>query len=96
VRELKGLKCLYAHAYYTEEEFWGIYDEAWYTALREKWHATSLPSVFDKVRVDLTPKVRRDEGWVSWAGRRVWDVWPLGGVYGVLSSLKGGEFLLGK
>jgi delta24-sterol reductase len=25
--ELGGMKCLYAHAYYTEQEFWDIYDE---------------------------------------------------------------------
>ncbi|KAF2815062.1 24-dehydrocholesterol reductase-like protein precursor [Mytilinidion resinicola] len=96
VRELNGLKCLYAHAYYTESEFWDIYDEKSYTALREKYHATSLPSIFDKVKVDSAPPDPKAESWSAWANRKVWDVWPLGGVYGVLSSIKGGEFLLGK
>ncbi|KAF2501432.1 FAD binding domain protein [Lophium mytilinum] len=96
VRDLNGLKCLYAHAYYTESEFWEIYDEKSYTALREKYHATSLPSIFDKVKVDLAPPDPRDEMWFAWASRKFWDVWPLGGIYGVLSSLKGREFLLGK
>lgn len=55
VGELGGLKCLYAHAYYTEEEFWTIYDRQGYDALRLKYHATTLPTVYDKVKVDLTP-----------------------------------------
>jgi len=96
VREFKGLKCLYAHAFYTETEFWDIYDEKWYTTLREKYHATSLPSVFDKVKVDLMPPDPKDETWSAWANRKVWDMWPWGGIYGVLSSLKRGEFLLAK
>jgi Delta24-sterol reductase len=54
---LGGLKCLYAHSYYTDGEFGGVHDEREYDTLREKHHATYLPSVRDKVKVDLT-----DEG----------------------------------
>jgi len=50
VRELGGLKWLYAHTYYTEEEFWKIYDRKGYELLREKFHAGTLPSLFDKVK----------------------------------------------
>ncbi|KAL1954901.1 hypothetical protein VTO42DRAFT_490 [Malbranchea cinnamomea] len=83
---LDGKKWLYAHAYYTENEFWAIYDRDWYDSLREKYHATSLPNVYEKVRVDLE------------AGRRSrespWRIWPIAGVYGVISALLGGGYLL--
>lgn len=42
VMELKGRKVLYAHAYYTQEEFWKIYDLAGYNSLRERYFATSI------------------------------------------------------
>jgi delta24-sterol reductase len=105
VTELGGMKCLYAHAYYTEQEFWDIYDEKKYMDLRKKYHAESLPSVYDKVKVDLQgvaggPSERRVEGWSEWAYRRFWDTWPLGGLYGVASATKGllvqSDFLLKK
>lgn len=51
VSELGGKKWMYAHTYYTESEFWSIYDKAWYEKLRLKYHATTLPSMFEKVRV---------------------------------------------
>jgi hypothetical protein len=49
--ELGGKKWLYAHTYYTEEEFWQIYDKQWYERLRKKYSATTLPSIYEKVRV---------------------------------------------
>jgi hypothetical protein len=36
--------------YYTEEEFWNIYGRPKYDALRTKYHAETLPSVYQKVR----------------------------------------------
>lgn len=45
VGELGGQKWLYAHAYYTEEEFNEIYNRKEYNALRVKNHATHLPSI---------------------------------------------------
>ncbi|ORY04679.1 24-dehydrocholesterol reductase-like protein precursor [Clohesyomyces aquaticus] len=104
VEEVGGLKCLYAHAYYTEAEFWNIYDEEGYNRLRRKYHAESLPSVYDKVRVDLKgmagehQSIETPEGWGEWACRNFWDTWPLGGLYGVASATKGmlieSDFLL--
>jgi Delta24-sterol reductase len=105
VEELGGLKCLYAHAYYTEDEFWRIYDEAHYKELRRKYHADSLPSIYDKVKVDLKgvaggPTTQKPESWGQWASRQFWDIWPLGGLYGVASATKGllvqSDFLLKK
>ncbi|TAQ84834.1 hypothetical protein B7494_g6828 [Chlorociboria aeruginascens] len=44
VDELGGRKWLYAHAYYTQDEFWSIYDRTAYDALRAKY---SYPGVVD-------------------------------------------------
>lgn len=105
VAEVGGLKCLYAHAYYTEDEFWDIYDEQEYKKLRSKYHAGSLPSVYDKVKVDLQgvaggERVERRETWGEWASRNFWDIWPFGGLYGIASATKGmlvpSDFLLKK
>ncbi|PVI00765.1 FAD-binding domain-containing protein [Periconia macrospinosa] len=103
ITDLNGLKCLYAHAYYTEEEFWGIYDKEKYDGLREKYHAVGLPSVYEKVKVDLKgvagPRENRQrESWGEWVVRTFWQTWPLGGLYGVASATKGllveSDFLL--
>jgi delta24-sterol reductase len=52
VREVGGLKWLYAHNYYTEDEFWQVYDREMYEELRKKFRAEGLPSLWDKVRRD--------------------------------------------
>ncbi|EDU49942.1 cell elongation protein diminuto [Pyrenophora tritici-repentis Pt-1C-BFP] len=105
VTELGGMKCLYAHAYYTEQEFWDTYDEKKYMELRRKYHAESLPSVYDKVKVDLQGvaggiRVDKRESWQEWAHRQFWSTWPIGGLYGVASATKGlffkSDFLLKK
>lgn len=49
--ELGGKKWMYAHTYYTQQEFWRIYDKNWYDKLRQKYKATTLPDIFEKVRV---------------------------------------------
>ncbi|KAF1842269.1 FAD-binding domain-containing protein [Cucurbitaria berberidis CBS 394.84] len=106
VTELGGMKCLYAHAYYTEQEFWEIYNEKKYKELRNRYHAQSLPSVYDKVKVDLQgvaggkAMAKKRETWSEWAYERFWRTWPLGGLYGVASATKGllieSDFLLKK
>lgn len=50
VHEVGGWKWLYAQVFYTEDEFWKIYDKTKYEALREKYSATYMPTVFDKVK----------------------------------------------
>lgn len=62
VAELGGKKWLYAHTYYTENEFWHIYNRAWYDKLRTKYHAETLPSIFDKVRVHKRYQVKARQG----------------------------------
>ena len=106
VTELGGMKCLYAHAYYTEPEFWDLYDEKRYSEVRRKYHAESLPSVYDKVKVDLqgvaggVTSAKGPQTWSQWAYNQFWETWPLGGLYGVASATKGmlvrSDFLLKK
>ena len=92
-KELFGMKCLYARAYYTEQEFWDVYDEKSYNDLRTKYNATTLPTVYDKVKVDLSDVDKEPTGvWRFWPLNRIptfWEVWPIAGVYGVLLTTFG-------
>lgn len=95
VRELRGMKWLYAQTYYTEDEFWSIYDRKWYDALRTKYRACGLPSVYDKVRVEYEADEKAvNESWPLWLKARFWDVWPLSGIYGVYKTMVSKEYLL--
>ena len=85
VRELRGRKWLYANTYYTEEEFWNIYDKDWYEALREKYGAIGLPSVFEKVMTNGTA----DSSWFCW----LLEKWPLGVLYGLVKAIESGAYL---
>ncbi|PWI66920.1 hypothetical protein PCL_04426 [Purpureocillium lilacinum] len=97
VQELGGKKWLYAHAYYTEEEFWAHYDRASYDALRERYGAGYLPSVYDKVRVDVdAEEAARNRTWKTRAKARAKGVWPLRGLYGFAAAAVGAEYLLQK
>lgn len=103
VRELGGVKWLYAQPYYTEDEFDEIYDREWYDALREKYHATYLPTVYDKVKVDLAVAKAHMEGevpagasWYTWLRIRLWNVWPVSGLYGVWKTVSERDYLLAK
>lgn len=51
--ELLGAKLLYARTYYTEDEFWTIYDKDVYHEMRKKYRAETLPTVFDKLKADM-------------------------------------------
>lgn len=90
LRELKGMKWLYAHTYYTEDEFWQVYDKTWYDELRKKYGATSLPSVYEKVKVDVRKEKEADE---KRAGRSWLAVRPLGGLWGIWKAIQSGEYL---
>jgi delta24-sterol reductase len=88
---------LYAHAYYTEKEFNEIYNREEYDALRKKYFATYLPSVYDKVKVDIEKEKRAIRGsWIFWMIAVFWSIWPLTGLYGVYKVLLGGDYLLPK
>jgi FAD/FMN-containing dehydrogenase len=62
LQRLGGKKWFYAYAYYTEKEFWKLYDKKWYDALRAKYHAGSLPTIYDKVRAKEPVKVSGKRG----------------------------------
>lgn len=83
-KDLGGLKCLYAHAYYTEGEFWSIYNKPTYDELRAKYNAQLIPSVFDKVTInDIQPEDTEPNAlWEYIKG-----VWPMRGVYGAFHVL---------
>jgi delta24-sterol reductase len=51
VLEVGGKKWSYAHSYFTETEFWSTYDKKLYDNIREKYGATLLPTIYDKVTV---------------------------------------------
>lgn len=87
--ELGGRKVLYSHTYYTEGEFWRLYDRAWYEGLRRRYEATSLPSLYDKVHVDVD-KARKARG-TSWV-RRLAALWPLPGLAGIWSAIRSGDY----
>lgn len=57
-----GKKWMYAHTYYTENEFWKIYDKKWYDALRKKYKATTLPTMYDKIVVKKRYEVNARRG----------------------------------
>ncbi|KAL2869566.1 uncharacterized protein BJX67DRAFT_347593 [Aspergillus lucknowensis] len=89
LRELGGMKWFYAHTYYGEEEFWGMYDREWYDGLRRKYNATTLPSVYDKVKIDVEADRReRQESW----SRRMRSIWPLGGLWGIKKAIDSKEY----
>ena len=60
--ELGGKKWLYAQNYYTEAEFWKIYDKKWYDSLRKKYKATTLPDIFTRTRVKEYFKISKKRG----------------------------------
>ena len=91
--ELQGSKCLYARTYYTEDEFWKVYDRDRYLSLREKYHALSLPTIYDKVKAE-NPKPgnaqkKLSERLRSW----VWSIWPLNGLWGVIQLIRRSDFM---
>ncbi|CAG8972100.1 hypothetical protein HYALB_00011232 [Hymenoscyphus albidus] len=97
VRELGGQKWLYAQTYYAEKEFYEIYNRREYDALRKKYHAEYLPSVYDKVKVDVESEEKaKRESWKLWLLALFWGIWPLAGLYGVWKAVLGGDYLLPK
>lgn len=79
LKELGGMKWLYAQTYYAEDEFWAMFDKNWYRGLREKYGAQTLPSVYDKVRVK-TDDVGVKETWG--------EKWPWAGFYGIWKAIQ--------
>ncbi|KAF4556984.1 FAD-binding domain-containing protein 63 [Elsinoe fawcettii] len=97
-RQLHGLKCLYAQAFYTEEEFWRVYDRERYDTLRTKYRAETLPTVYDKTcKNSATQELeKRRTSSSEKAKGYVKDFWICRGLYGAASSMLGGDYLMRK
>ena len=110
LESLSGMKWLYAQCFYTEDEFWDIYNKKWYDRLRKKYKADGyIPSVYEKIvtkgifEEEVAEEVKGDGDDGKVVVRRrdarlpvewgIWNIWPFAGVYGVLSALKGGDYL---
>ncbi|RDW71127.1 putative FAD binding-containing protein [Coleophoma cylindrospora] len=89
LKELKGMKWLYAHTYYDEAEFWEVYDnKSWYDDLRQKYRATSLPSVHEKVLVDTRKPVEKLS-----LSQKFLDTWPFNGFYGIRKAIQSRHYV---
>jgi delta24-sterol reductase len=91
LRELRGMKVPYAAAFYTEDEFWGLYDRERYEALRKRWHAEALPSIYDKIKRSEQQEKElemKDEEPMPLSERLLW-IWPLGGLFQVYRIIFG-------
>lgn len=73
----------------------GLYVKKKFDQLRERYHASYLPDLYQKVRVRLTAP-EDGKGRVGWGSVRdiVWNVWPVSGLYGVYKAWRGGDYLL--
>lgn len=94
IRELDGLKWPYSQYFYSEEEFWEIYDQEAYDELRVKYHAEKLPTMYDKVKPSMERHQNRSRGLHGRILRHLWDIWPISGLYGVLKVILGKTYLL--
>ena len=94
IRAVGGMKWLYAHCHYSESEFWSIYDKPWYDALRTKYHAAHLPTVYDKVRFDYAAEERAMRAsWLRWLAGFVWWIWPVPGLWALVCVLRGTDYV---
>lgn len=89
LQELGGMKWFYSQSYYTEHEFWQIYDRQWYEALRKKYHAEHLPNVWEKIRVDVEKE--RTELRTSWKLKFL-SIWPFAGIWGLWKAIISGDW----
>ena len=94
VHAVGGMKWLYAHCHYSENEFWNIYDKNWYDALRTKYQAAHLPTVYDKVRFDWSADERAIRAsWLRWSFAWIWWIWPVPGIWSLLCVLGGSDYV---
>ncbi|KAL6703714.1 hypothetical protein ACN47E_009408 [Coniothyrium glycines] len=95
MRNLGGLKWLYSRVFYTEDEWWQVYDKQKYETLRRKYNATSLPSTWDKVKDRGRMKEVRT-GCKGLLKRIVLSSSLLSGVYGIYKAMRGGDYMFSK
>jgi Delta24-sterol reductase len=93
-KELHGVKWLYAQMFYTREEFWDIYDKGLYDRSREKFAATNLPDVFEKIK--QPPKTEAALTIVGRMQESIASFWRLRGIYGLFMAWMGSDYILKK
>ncbi|MGH7204567.1 MAG: hypothetical protein ACREHC_09085 [Candidatus Levyibacteriota bacterium] len=60
IKKFGGRKMFYANSYYSEEEFWRIYDKKWYANLRKKYKAEKIfPNIWQKVHTYKEYKIQK-------------------------------------
>ncbi|KAJ8063502.1 hypothetical protein OCU04_007378 [Sclerotinia nivalis] len=89
LKELGGMKWLYAQTYYNEEQFWEMYDRKWYDGLREKYGATTLPSVYEKVKAAPKTEVAKSLSF----SEKFLKAWPISGFHGIYKAIKSKTYL---
>ncbi|KAK4547270.1 hypothetical protein LTR36_000925 [Oleoguttula mirabilis] len=91
LKELHGMRWLYAQTYHEKSEFWADFDKDWYDELRVKYGAEGLPSVFEKVRASKGELGETGEGqtWAQWVG----SFWPLPGLVGLRKAVQSGDYV---
>lgn len=87
LHDLGGMKWLYAQTFAEKEDFWRDFDEEWYLALRKKYRAESLPTVYDKVK-------RQQKQKTAGAEKSAKDWWPLDGVSGIRRAIRSKQYLV--
>ncbi|KAH6620523.1 hypothetical protein C7974DRAFT_235729 [Boeremia exigua] len=92
--ELGGLKWLYSRVFYTEDEWWKLYDKEEYETLRAKFGATGLPSIWEKVRDRGTEKEAYGNDVKGLLKRLVRSSALLSGFYGIYKAVRGGDYML--
>lgn len=85
LREMGGMKWLYAKVYSSQTDFWKQFDKDWYDKLRKKYNAESLPDVFDKVAGG--EKHKPNESTLLGAN------WPFAGFKGIRRAIQSGDYL---
>jgi len=91
LRELNGMRWLYAQTYHKPSEFWSDFDKGWYDRLRKKYHADGLPDVFEKVKVSRD-KATMTPSWGQLAG----SFWPMPGLIGLRRAIASGDYKISR
>ncbi|WPG99450.1 delta(24)-sterol reductase [Acrodontium crateriforme] len=89
LKELKGMRWLYAQTYHSESEFWADFDRKWYDGLREKYTANTLPTVYEKVFVEPEQKKAKSNSWTETLRR----TWPFGGFVGLTKAIQSKDYV---
>ncbi|KAF2768015.1 FAD binding domain-containing protein [Teratosphaeria nubilosa] len=89
LKDLNGMRWVYAQTYHSSEEFWADFDKDWYDTLRKKFGAEGvLPSVYEKVKAEAG-KASVTPSWGEW----VKSIWPIPGFTGLRQAIKSGDYV---